>query len=287
MLLENDDLLVKFKLEGSEWTSLYDKRRQIEFAWQGKSEFWGGRNPTLFPVVGRLWRETYRHEGREFRLGNHGFARNCEFKLASQTQNTLALELTDNEKTRENYPFAFRLTNTYSLSEKTLTVTKSVFNSDKRDMPFSVGAHPAFNCPLLPGEKFEDYRLVWELEEDLSRLKLNPANSSFERERESYGRFKEIELRRDVFFKEDTLVFENVRSSWLKLQGPEAGLRVSFSRAPWVGIWTKGDAPFICLEPWQGHGDFAGYEGEFGEREGTIILPPGTSFDFTYEITLE
>lgn len=284
MRLENEFLRVNFKLAGSEWTSLYDKKRQIEYAYQADAS-WSGRNPTLFPVVGKLKNESYLYQGKTYHLGNHGFARYADFTLVSQTQQSLSLRLTDNNQTRANYPFAFRLTNTYQLNEASLEVTTQVFNPGKSDLLFSVGAHPAFRCPLLPGEKFSDYRLIFAQEEELQRLKMNPADSSFIPERQADGRRKTLPLNYDLFA-EDALVWENLRSRYISLQGPHCGLKFSFSHVPWFGVWTKPGDPFLCLEPWHGHGDFANYQGDFSQREGTIVLPPAVTFEFAYQIQI-
>lgn len=284
MYLENDDLRVSFSLQASEWTSFYDKKRQIEYAHQS-DQYWAGRNPTLFPIVGKLNQETYQLKGKKYHLGNHGFARHSEFKLNSQTQKSLSLILTDNQETRKNYPFAFRLTNTYTLEGKSMTVVTSVFNPNHDDLPFSVGAHPAFVCPLLKGEQFSDYYLEWEKTEKPRRLLMNPTDSSFQKERLDLPPRKIIPLNYDLFA-QDALVLENLRSQTVYLKGPQVGLKFSFSRVPWLGIWTKKDANFLCLEPWHGHGDFANYQGEFSQREGMIILPPGVSFEFSYQMEI-
>lgn len=284
MQIENEWLRVTFKNEGAEFTSLIDKKTQTEFAWQGEANVWAGRNPTLFPVVGKCWQEKYRDGGKTFTLGNHGFARRSDFAKVEATDNSLTLQLTDNDETRKVYPFHFRLTNHYQLEENNLQITITVENTDEKNLPFSVGAHPAFNCPLLPTEVFADYKIVFEKSENLKRLKMNP-DSSFQKERINYGEnIKEINLSRSLF-KDDALVFENLKSAWVRLQGPQHKITVSTAEAPWFGIWTKGD--FLCLEPWFGHGDFSGYSAEFSEREGMIILPPKTQFEFNYQITID
>lgn len=284
MYLENEDLRVSFSLQASEWTSFYDKKRQIEYAHQS-DEHWAGRNPTLFPIVGKLNQETYQLKGKSYHLGNHGFARHSEFKLSSQTQKSLTLVLTDNEETKKNYPFTFHLTNTYTLEDKSMKVVTSVFNPGKHNLPFSVGAHPAFVCPLLKGEQFSDYYLEWEKTEKPRRLLMNPIDSSFKRERVDLPASKTIPLNYDLFA-QDAVVLENLHSQFVYLKGPQVGLKFSFSRCPWFGIWTKPGANFLCLEPWHGHGDFADYQGEFSEREGMISLPPGVSFEFSYQIEI-
>jgi galactose mutarotase-like enzyme len=256
----------------------------VEYAWQGDEQYWSGRNPTLFPIVGKLWQETYHLNKRQFHLGNHGFARHETFKLTSKTRDTLVLTLTDTPETLTHYPFHFRLTNTYTLNERSLTITSTVFNPGQNELPFSMGAHPAFNCPQLEKEKFTDYKIVFAQAEDLTRLVMNPIDSSFLLERQNYGhQVKELPLTPELFT-QDVLAFEGLASAWVALVGPKTRIQITTNHAPWFGLWTKPGAPFICLEPWQGHGDFANFDGDFCQREGTILLPAGVEFDFTYAI---
>lgn len=284
MKIANDFLIVTFKNEAAEFTSLIDKKTKTEFAWQGNPDVWAGRNPTLFPVVGKVWQEKYRLNGQEFSLGNHGFARKSEFSLAAQTPTSLTLVLENSPATQAVYPFKFRLSNHYQLEKNTLKVTLTVENLDQVELPFSLGAHPAFNCPLLPEEKFTDYKIVFSQPENLTRLLMN-SDSSFQEERLNFGQqVKEIPLTRELFA-QDALVFENLQSTAIKLQGPHHSVTVSNPDCPWFSIWTKGD--FLCLEPWQGHGDFANYQGDFRQREGTLFLAPRKKFVFTYNITID
>jgi galactose mutarotase-like enzyme len=138
----------------------------------------------------------------------------------------------------------------------------------------------------LAGEKFEDYKLEFEREEELKRLKMN-TDGSFERERVSEGRRREIPLQRELFA-QDALVWEDLESRGIKLKGPKHAVTVRAKGVRWWGVWTRAEAGagFLCLEPWQGHGDFAGYDGEFSEREGMIVLPPNVSYDFSYEVEI-
>lgn len=284
MQIANDFLQVDFSLHAAEFTSLIDKKSHTQFAWQGDPAVWAGRNPTLFPVVGKVWQETYRLGAQEFHLGNHGFARNSEFSLVDHTPTSLTFALENSPTTLDVYPFAFRLTNSYQLQDNSLLITLTVKNLDQQDLPFSLGAHPAFNCPLLPGEKFTDYKIVFSEPENLRRLQMNP-DSSFQEQRLDFGQqVSTIPLTRELFAT-DALVFEDLRSTAVKLQGPHHAVTVSNPSCPWFGIWTKGD--FLCLEPWYGHGDFAHYSGDFTDREGILILSPQTEFVFSYSITID
>ncbi len=181
------------------------------------------------------------------------------------------------------YPFAFRLDNHYALRENTLQITHTVTNLDSKTLPFSLGAHPAFNCPLLPDENFTDYQIAFPQSENLTRLKMNP-DSTFAPQRLHFGQnVTTIPLTRELFA-DDALVFENLASRTVSLLGPKHSIALNFEHAPWFGIWTKGD--FICLEPWQGHGDFPHPPLNFTDREGTIMLDSQQIHHFSYQITL-
>ncbi len=282
--LENDFLSLDFKLTAAEFISLFAKKSGLEFAWQGDPNVWAGRNPTLFPIVGKVWQEHYHLGKKQFSLGNHGFARHSEFSLIDHTSTSLTLSLENSPATFAAYPFRFRLTNHYQLQDNSLLITLTVLNLDEQNLPFSLGAHPAFNCPLLADEKFSDYQIIFERAENLSRLLMH-SDSSFQEKRLPFGQnVTRIPLTHQLFA-QDALVFENLSSSLVRLQGPRHSITVSNPSCPWFGIWSKGD--FVCLEPWHGHGDFAHYDGDFTQREGTLILPPSAQFVFSYSITID
>lgn len=37
-------------------------------------------------------------------------------------------------------------------------------------------------------------------------------------------------------------------------------------------VTRKGGAPFVCVEPWYGHADYADFDGNFKDKEGVIAL---------------
>jgi galactose mutarotase-like enzyme len=61
---------------------------------------------------------------------------------------------------------------------------------------------------------------------------------------------------------------------------------VSFPDAPYLGIWTKPGAHFVCIEPWHGITDRQGFSGDFREREGVFVLPCGNTCASTMAITV-
>ena len=143
--IENEVAVVEVKTLAAEITSFYDKEKNIEHMWQGDPQFWAGRNPILFPMVGSTWTKDYQIDGKTYKMGNHGFARHSEFTVESVSEDTIVLSLSDNEETRAQYPFEFKLTVTYQLSGRKLTITYRIDNHSPRMMPFSFGLHPAFN----------------------------------------------------------------------------------------------------------------------------------------------
>lgn len=276
--IENELAVVEVKTQAAEITSFYDKEKNIEHMWQGDPQFWAGRNPILFPMVGSTWTKDYQIDGKTYKMGNHGFARHSEFTVESVSDDTIVLSLSDNAETLAQYPFAFKLTVTYQLTGKQLTITYQIENHSPRMMPFSFGLHPAFNCPMRADERFEDYKLVFACPETQTTTH-GVASLCLNEEREialDYATFKNI----------PTLLFEHLRSPYVTLTNGKNSVKVSIAGYRWVAFWTKQNAPYLCIEPWHGHGDFEEVRVPFEEREGTIQLKENGSFTTSYTIEI-
>lgn len=70
--ISNSVLTVGVSEHGAELQSI--QKNGKEYLWQGDTRFWGRRSPVLFPIVGRVWEDTYRYAGNSYRMGQHGFA---------------------------------------------------------------------------------------------------------------------------------------------------------------------------------------------------------------------
>ena len=81
--LKNDILTVQVSEMGAELQSIV--KNGYEYLWQGDPAFWGRRSPVLFPIVGSVWEKKYRVGGKEYEMGQHGFARDMKFELVSAT----------------------------------------------------------------------------------------------------------------------------------------------------------------------------------------------------------
>ena len=275
-----------FAAHGAELTSLVTEANGLEYIWAGDPAVWGRHAPVLFPLVGRLPGDEYRYEGRDYKLPQHGFARDQEFRVLRHSVSEVVFQLRHDEATRAVFPFAFELTITYTLHEARLAVRWDVRNpAPDQPLLFSIGAHPAVRCPLLPGEAFEDYYFAFDhpvrLERHLLRGGLLTGQTA-----PVPTQGPELPLRYDLFA-DDALVFKHYDFTGLTLRSRKSAhfVRFQFDGFPYLGLWTKGPgAGFVCVEPWHGIASPAGAPGELSEKEGILTLEPGQVFSAAYTI---
>ena len=158
--LRHGALTAEADTKGGELVSLRD-RRDAEYSWGGDPAYWPGRNPVLFPIVGGLKDGKVAIDGRTYEMGRHGFARGSEFSVSGRGEDFAEFELRENADTLRQYPFPFVLRVRHQLLDDGFATGFTVINTGPAPMPFCVGAHTAFRCPLEEGEAFEDYRLVF------------------------------------------------------------------------------------------------------------------------------
>lgn len=284
--LKNERLEAKICSKGAELTSL--KKDGIEYMWRADPAYWGRTAPILFPFVGSLKGKRYRYQGRTYDMGQHGFARDMEFTLISQTDRKLAMQLIETEETLENYPFRFLLELSYELEEDMLKVGWKVKNTDEKTLHFSIGGHPAFNCPIEGKGKQSDYMLRFlkdgkPLQEMVSAVIVD--GGLVGEDTLEFGLEDGYLAITPELFATDTLILEDRQTDEVSLfdaDGKEY-LRVNFSM-PIVGIWTpiQKNAPFLCIEPWCGRCDDADFTGELPERRWGNALEPSEEFCASY-----
>lgn len=286
--LKNDVLKITVDTHGAEIMSVI--RDGNEYIWHGDSAFWGRRTPILFPFVGQVRGGVYRHKGVEYPMGQHGIARDQDFELLSQTENSLSFVLRENEKTLAVYPFVFELTVTYVLENDTVKVEWGVRNPGEENLYFSIGGHPAFMCPLNAAESWADCAIEFKkADAPLDSIVIHPivdgGNVGDEK--------KELVLKDGritpsvELFAGDALILEDEQADEISLlnSAGNAYLTVRFD-TPLVGIWapTGKAAPFICIEPWCGRTDSIHFAGELSEREYGNVLKPGGKFTRSYGV---
>ena len=291
VVLKNENLKIEVNLHGVELKSLYNMDTDTEYLWCADPAYWNRTSPVLFPFVGGVKNGVYRHNGVEYRIGQHGFARDREFVLVSRTEDTVWFSLEDDESSRMIYPFAFRLEIGYQLLKDGVKVMWRVKNPAETDMYFSIGAHPAFNCPLRKGEKQTDYSI--RLQDGDGKDVGAFVNTIFGQGGTVTAEHETVELNHGLLpitehtFDNDAKVIENAQVQRVALidESGEEILAVEFD-APLVGIWSppKKNAPFVCIEPWYGRCDSEVFAGELKDREWEQVLKPGEEFAAEYKI---
>lgn len=273
--LENDYLAISVDTHGAELSSIINKKENKEMLWQGDPEYWGRKSPVLFPVVGKYKNGKTTYEGKEYSLGQHGFARDMEFVMAEKTSNKLTFILESNHKTLEVYPFNFRLICTFQLVDNKIIVGWEVQNTDNKKIYFSIGAHPAFYC--------EKSKTVLTMNSE--NLKYSLVNADGLYTPKKYDVESEFVLH-DSIFDNDALIIENSNVTEVSLvDNDKEYITVKFD-APLFGIWspTKKNAPFVCIEPWFGRCDAEDFNGDITEREWSNALEIGEKWYKEYEI---
>jgi galactose mutarotase-like enzyme len=284
--LSNPTLTAQISALGAELVVLRDEEGR-DLLWNGDPAFWTGRSPLLFPIVGRVRDDRIRVGGVEYPIKPHGFARTSPFEVIEATDTICRLRLGSDASTRAQYPFDFRLEVTYRLDEATLAVSASVLNEGPREMPASFGFHPAFRWPLPYGGAREAHEIRFEAPETApirrpqsdGLLALAPEATPVKGDR--------LPLH-DGLFRNGALVFDSLASRSVRYGVPgKRSLTVSFPDMPHLGIWTKPGAGFVCIEPWQGHADPEGFEGELAEKPGIVLIPAGDARSFRMKIKSE
>lgn len=283
--IQNNLLSIKVNSFGAELCSVLSEETDIEYIWQADKTIWARHAPNLFPIVGKLKDGEFSYKSHSYKLSQHGFARDSEFICIEQTADFLLFELTASEQTLQQYPFRFSLQIGYKLNENKLETSYSIFNPDNDDLYFSIGAHPAFNCPLQKNESFNDYNLIFPKKDILTINTLNDGLIT--------SQTKQIVLNSNKLnvskqlFDNDALVFKNSQIEEVQLVSNKTkhGVTLISKNWPYFGIWTKKNTEhFVCLEPWYGIADSDTANGNFSEKTGIIKLAAEQHYQCSFEL---
>ncbi|MFH6936239.1 aldose 1-epimerase family protein [Flavobacterium sp. FlaQc-30] len=279
-IISNSILKASINHAGAELFSLKNNQEK-EYIWEGNPNFWGKHSPILFPIVGTLKNNTYTIDQKDYQLSRHGFARDMEFELIEKTENSAVFSLKSNAETLKKYPFEFELQLIYSLEKTSLNIEYIVINKSDRKMPFSIGAHPAIALP----ENFENYSFKFEKEEV---LKFNLLENDLISNKTAVLKTSENLVRLNYkLFENDALVFKTLESNSLTiLENEKPYIEVDFEDFPSLGIWTKDQAPFVCIEPWFGYSDTANNSGDLYQKEGIVLLDADQIFHSKFSIKI-
>ena len=288
--LSNDKITLQIAEHGAELCSI--KAGGNEYLWQADPKYWNRHSPVLFPFVGRVWNNEYRHEGTVYAMGQHGFARDMDFTLVSMNNHEAVLALESTPETLAKYPFPFRLEISYVLYGKYIAVVWTVKNTGDAEMHFQIGAHPAFYYRDL--DTATDKRAFLSFGGGAASLEyICPTEKGCTSlERHTLNLEEGIMEVDTSTFDCDTYIFDRSQVGRITLADKQGRPYLSMSfDTPLVAVWspsaTKPDVPFICLEPWFGRCDRVGYCGELRDRDCMEHLPAGATFCDGYIIKLE
>lgn len=277
--ISNENLAVEINSKGAELVQICRKNKH--YIWDIDTKFWNKTSPILFPIVGRLKKDTYFLENNSYSLARHGFARDYEFKIIEQQESAIEYLLTENSTTLQSFPFQFDLKLQYLLENNSLTLKYTVINNSNTIMPFAIGAHPAFAIDFNKN----DYQIFFDNDSELD---------TFELENDQISTVTSKILLNNQFlpltyslFEKDALVFKNISSRSLTIfENGKPFLKIHLGNFPHLGIWTKVDAPFLCIEPWFGYADTVDSDGTILNKEAIQTIAPKEKFECFFSIEI-
>lgn len=289
-IIKNEVLEAGINQKGAELVSLIRNSDNRQYMWSGDERYWNRVSPVLFPFVGKLNGQKYKHENVWYEgIAQHAFARDMEFTLTEKKEDAIWFKLESTEETQKIYPFTFKFEIGYQLEANSIKVIWKVYNNSQQTMYFSLGAHPAFLCPESGTGSKDGYFI--NLHTDAESIEsgeltadglLGDVVNTFSL---NNGRLSVT----DEMFDKDALVLNSTNIKEVSLENPQKQeyLSVSFD-TPLLGIWSpaKKTAPFICIEPWYGRCDREGFMGSLQEREYGNELKAGEIFEKSYTIKI-
>jgi len=268
-------LEIKTSTLGAELTSI--KLNGVEKLHQGESH-WKRHAPILFPIVGQIKDGKTIINDKTFEMGQHGFARDMEFE---EIQSNKFL-LKSSKETLEKFPFEFELYVEYVIENDELTIIYKVVNKDTKQMTFGIGGHPAFICDYTTG----NYQIQFNKpENEIQFMQLSNGLISNEN---APNILKEnaIDLLPDTF-ENDAIIMKNIKSNKVILYNKKENVKVlefDFTGFPYLALWSKVGAPFVCIEPWYNTTDKVDSNGQFAEKQDILKLEPNEKFECKYKI---
>ncbi len=278
--LRNEYLTAEISETGAEIKSI--KKGDCEYMWSGDPAVWGNTAPVLFPILCFLKDNKYILNGKIYKMTKHGILRNVGFTVENSSDASATLLYTQNEQTLEMYPYNFEFRAIFTLAENSLRVEYRVDNLNDCEMCFSLGAHEAYSTP----DGVEDYDIIFPEKESLDSTLLN--GTLLTRKTLNFGREVDTLPIYERYFELDTLIFKNLKSKKVTLKSRSTGrvVKVEFPDFPYLAVWHKQGAPFLCIEPWSGLPDNENTDYNFKTKEGIMRLEPYGQYRSIHTITV-
>jgi galactose mutarotase-like enzyme len=285
-ILENERLYIEVEERGSQLVRIFDKKNNREVLWNADPAFWPKHSPLLFPMIGASYNKKYRVNGKEYDMPNHGFAWTSDFTFVKEGEE-LAAELVSTEESKEKYPYDFKVTVGHKLDGNKIIVSWKVENTGAEEMLYSIGAHPAFMMP--EGKKTSDMYLAFPGKGNLPFYRIAGSGCALKDDVKTLALDADscVKITED-FWNEDVYIFDHQELNQVALYHEDKTpyVIIHSESFPYFGVWTKPNASFVCLEPWQGRCDRDGYTGELKDKDGIRKLAAGASEEFSYIIEI-
>lgn len=289
-ILNNEQLTVTFTTKGGTISSIEDSQG-IEYLWQGDAAYWSGQAPVLFPICGGL-RDDKALIGNnlETQMPRHGIVRKCEWEMIEKDEKRIIFEITSNIETKVMYPYDFRLLAKYTLEGRSLKITYEVENTDTKKFPFFTGGHPGFNCPLVLGEEYTDYEIVFEQKETCTVPTPVPETGLVDmKHRSVYLEDSDtVELNHEMF-EIDAVIFDELKSRKLKLVSKKSGkgIEMEYKDFPYLILWSSANhGNFVAIEPWTGLSTCSDEGNQFEEKRNVQSVEAGESKKYSYSVSV-
>lgn len=270
--IKNQHLTAAFSEKGAELKSLCCNG--TEYIWPGDPSVWALSAPLLFPICGGLKDDHYFLDGVRYEMQKHGPVRFALFTVETLGEDHVTFVHRSDETTKINYPFDYKLSVIFTLKEKSLSVRYQVENLGRETMYFSIGGHEGYFCP----EGIEEYEILLPAPETLDSSVLE-GNVLGNEKRRVITNSDRIPLQYEDYAV-DALVFESMQAKSVVLRHKEnrRALRLTFKDCDYFLLWTKPDAPYICMEPWCGIGDHKDCDQNLKTKKGIQALAQGAVF---------
>ncbi len=273
--------LISFKVNGEE--KIHQGETVVD---ENGKVYWKRHSPVLFPIVGKLKKNKTLIGGRTYELMQHGFARDLEFEPITKLDNFHSYVLKSNKYTLLKYPYEFELYNTYRTEENKLTTIYKVVNTGLINLPFGIGGHPAFK---IDAEDLKNGNYYLEFEKDEEKIHFlylvdGLVGTDYAQNRVVEKRYIPLDAHT---FDDDALIMKSITSNKISLINSATRKRLftmDFTGFPYLAIWSKPNAPFICIEPWYSTADNIKSSGVFTQKPDIISLKPDESFECKYTV---
>lgn len=284
--IKSENVKVQCLLEGAMLHSLV--KDEIEYLWQGDKKYWAGQAPVCFPITGVLKDSKAVAFGKPCEMKRHGVARINPFEIREQGANFVSFIQNSSEETKKAFPFDYSLEIRYTVLKNSVTTRYTVKNTGKDRLPFVIGGHPAFNCPLESGEKFEDYTVEFSgaVNQKCLRPDVETGLVDISKRYDVLDAPNKINLDHSLFDL-DAMVFDNIKPKSAVLSAGGRGVKIDYQDFDNLLVWSSSNGGnFVALEPWTGISTCSDEDSVFENKRGMTVLEPDCEASFAFKITL-